>query len=111
MPIQKRGSEIKEPVIKAIFGYDAEDEGELSFQPNDIIENIEDVDDDNGWWSGKNRRTGQVGFFPINYTYGWENILKMHKKEMGATLKRMASISMASQRSGISAMSAMSDME
>ena len=36
---------------------------EISFDPDDIIENIEQVDE--GWWRGT--FNGQTGLFPSNY--------------------------------------------
>ena len=65
--------------VTAIYNYTAEEEGELTFVANDKIVDIEDVDDDNGWWVGRNDRTNQIGLFPINYTEGWEKILEKHK--------------------------------
>ena len=41
----------------------AAEEGEISFDPGDIIENIEKVDE--GWWIGSCR--GARGLFPSNY--------------------------------------------
>jgi len=38
-------------------------EDEISFDPNDIITNIEMVDE--GWWIGECR--GKFGLFPANY--------------------------------------------
>lgn len=36
---------------------------EITFDPGDIITNIEQIDD--GWWSGT--FNGQTGLFPANY--------------------------------------------
>ncbi|CAJ0580811.1 unnamed protein product, partial [Mesorhabditis spiculigera] len=49
---------------RALWDYQAEDETEISFDPDDLISEIEMVDD--GWWRGKNKH-GQVGLFPGNY--------------------------------------------
>ena len=39
------------------------DDGDISFDPDDIIENIEMVDE--GWWIGECH--GKRGLFPSNY--------------------------------------------
>ncbi|CAB3402840.1 unnamed protein product [Caenorhabditis bovis] len=48
---------------KALWDYQAADDTEISFDPDDIIEEIEQVDA--GWWKGKAH--GRVGLFPANY--------------------------------------------
>lgn len=53
---------------KALFDYQAADETEISFDPDDLIGHIEKVDQ--GWWNGKvltGAFAGQVGLFPSNY--------------------------------------------
>lgn len=40
------------------------DETEITFDPGDIITNIEQIDD--GWWRGQGP-DGHVGLFPANY--------------------------------------------
>ncbi|XP_001360062.2 hematopoietic lineage cell-specific protein [Drosophila pseudoobscura] len=47
----------------ALFDYQAADDDEISFDPDDLITHIEKIDD--GWWRGlcKNR----YGLFPANY--------------------------------------------
>ncbi|OQV13651.1 Src substrate protein p85 [Hypsibius exemplaris] len=47
----------------ALFDYQAGDEDELSFEPDDVIENVEMVDE--GWWRGELH--GKNGLFPANY--------------------------------------------
>ncbi|CAG0879959.1 unnamed protein product [Darwinula stevensoni] len=47
----------------ALYDYQAADEDELSFDPDDIITNIQMIDE--GWWQGMCR--GHVGLFPANY--------------------------------------------
>mmetsp|Transcript_4343 Transcript_4343/g.8707 ORF Transcript_4343/g.8707 Transcript_4343/m.8707 type:complete len:178 (-) Transcript_4343:150-683(-) len=50
---------------QAVYGYQGRDEeGELSFEPGDVIALIERRAD--GWWLG--RLHGQQGVFPCNYT-------------------------------------------
>jgi len=51
--------------VKALYSYDAQEEGELSFEENEILTNIVEVPGD-GWWSGNNTK-GQYGMFPSNY--------------------------------------------
>jgi len=47
----------------ALYDYQAMAEDEISFDPNDIISNIEMVDE--GWWIGEAH--GRFGLFPANY--------------------------------------------
>ena len=50
-------------VAIALYDYQAADEDEISFDPNDVITHIEQIDD--GWWRGFCR--GKFGLFPANY--------------------------------------------
>ncbi|KAG8522025.1 Hematopoietic lineage cell-specific protein [Galemys pyrenaicus] len=47
----------------ALYDYQGEGSDEISFDPDDIITDIEMVDE--GWWRGRCR--GQYGLFPANY--------------------------------------------
>lgn len=47
----------------ALYDYQAADSDEITFDPDDIITNIEMIDE--GWWRGECR--GQIGLFPANY--------------------------------------------
>merc|ERR1711913_139330 len=47
----------------ALYDYQAMADDEISFDPNDIITNIEMVDE--GWWIGECH--GKFGLFPANY--------------------------------------------
>merc|ERR1712212_1446672 len=47
----------------ALYDYQAMAEDEISFDPNDVISNIEMVDE--GWWIGECH--GRFGLFPANY--------------------------------------------
>ncbi|PPQ64133.1 hypothetical protein CVT24_008763 [Panaeolus cyanescens] len=49
--------------VRALWGYNAEDAGELSFAAGDIIELVKEENAD--WWSG--RLNNQVGLFPSSY--------------------------------------------
>lgn len=49
----------------ATYEYEAAEEGEVGFAEGDLIEDIEQLDE--GWWSGRNRRTEEQGLFPSNY--------------------------------------------
>ena len=42
----------------------SEDEGEITFDPGDIITNIDTFDE--GWWKGQ-APDGRYGMFPANY--------------------------------------------
>lgn len=46
-----------------LFSLSADGEDEISFDPDDIIEDIDEVDE--GWWMGTCH--GQRGLFPSNY--------------------------------------------
>merc|ERR1712004_163228 len=50
-------------VAVALYDYQAAADDEISFDPNDVITNIEMVDD--GWWLGEAH--GKFGLFPANY--------------------------------------------
>ena len=47
----------------AAYDYEAQNDGELSFEEGDRIEVVARSDD--GWWEG--RLKGAVGLFPSNY--------------------------------------------
>lgn len=47
----------------ALYDYQAADSDEISFDPDDIITNIEMIDE--GWWRGECQN--QIGLFPSNY--------------------------------------------
>uniref|UniRef100_A0A0B7AS67 Coactosin-like protein n=1 Tax=Arion vulgaris TaxID=1028688 RepID=A0A0B7AS67_9EUPU len=49
---------------RALYDYQAADDTEISFDPDDIITNIEEIDD--GWWQGF-APNGAYGMFPSNY--------------------------------------------
>jgi len=54
---------VKGPLFSAhLF---AEEEGELTFDPDDIIVDIEQIDE--GWWRGVLQKDGSYGLFPANY--------------------------------------------
>eukprot|EP00794_Sanderia_malayensis_P005307 gene5307-5976_t len=50
--------------VKAVYDYQAEGEDEISFDPGDLITNVEAVDE--GWWKGAGP-DGRFGLFPANY--------------------------------------------
>ena len=47
----------------ALYDYQADDDDELTFDPGEVITEIEQIDP--GWWKGVAR--GKVGLFPANY--------------------------------------------
>ncbi|XP_078310740.1 drebrin-like protein isoform X3 [Crassostrea virginica] len=49
---------------RALYDYQASDESEISFDPDQIITNIEQIDE--GWWTGMGP-DGNHGMFPANY--------------------------------------------
>ncbi|XP_042613264.1 drebrin-like protein B isoform X2 [Cyprinus carpio] len=50
--------------VRALYDYQAEDDTELSFEPGDIISDVETVD--KAWWRGSSK-DGRQGLFPANY--------------------------------------------
>ncbi|XP_028314260.1 drebrin-like protein A [Gouania willdenowi] len=50
--------------VRALYDYQAEDESEISFEPGDIIKDVETVD--KAWWKGWSK-DGHQGLFPANY--------------------------------------------
>ncbi|KAL9547055.1 hypothetical protein MBANPS3_006364 [Mucor bainieri] len=51
--------------VVALYDYDAQAEGDLSFKKDDKIELVQRTQDANDWWTGRLR--GAVGVFPGNY--------------------------------------------
>ncbi|EJW79397.1 SH3 domain-containing protein [Wuchereria bancrofti] len=50
--------------VIALWDYQAADETEISFNPNDIITEVDQIDE--GWWRGR-APDGKYGLFPANY--------------------------------------------
>lgn len=55
---------VAEQNAMALWDYQAADDTEISFDPDDIITDIDQVD--SGWWKGR-APSGRVGLFPANY--------------------------------------------
>ncbi|KAL1297423.1 hypothetical protein AAFC00_004954 [Neodothiora populina] len=51
--------------VTALYDYEAQAEGDLSFSAGDVIEIIQRTSNDNEWWTGK--IAGRSGQFPGNY--------------------------------------------
>ena len=51
------------PMYKAIYNFESEDSGEVSFVKDDVMEVLEK--DENGWWLAK--KDGKEGWVPSNY--------------------------------------------
>ncbi|XP_069140467.1 drebrin-like protein A [Argopecten irradians] len=49
---------------RALYDYQASDETEITFDPDDIITNVDQIDP--GWWMGTDP-SGKHGMFPANY--------------------------------------------
>ncbi|XP_044052619.1 drebrin-like protein A isoform X2 [Siniperca chuatsi] len=65
--ISENGQEVlaeRQMCVRALYDYQAEDESEISFEPGDIITDVETVD--KAWWRGWNK-DGRQGLFPANY--------------------------------------------
>eukprot|EP00039_Didymoeca_costata_P015398 m.260822 g.260822 ORF g.260822 m.260822 type:complete len:783 (-) comp16215_c0_seq1:4958-7306(-) len=54
------------PVNRALFHCSGADEEELSFNAGDLLIDCEETDEE-GWWQGTLKRTGERGLFPNNY--------------------------------------------
>src|ERR1051325_9093118 len=67
-PLPPHGSKPKlVQYVRALYDYDAQADGDLSFKKGDKIEVVERTEDVNGWWKGK--LNGVVGDFPGNIIY------------------------------------------
>ncbi|KAG8999876.1 hypothetical protein FRB94_005869 [Tulasnella sp. JGI-2019a] len=66
-PIKPKPAPSAKPVeyVTALYDYEAQAEGDLSFKAGDKIELVEKSDSAEDWWTGKLR--GQQGVFPGNY--------------------------------------------
>lgn len=65
--ISENGEEVlaeRQMCVRALYDYQAEDESEISFEPGDIIRDVETVD--KAWWRGWSK-DGRQGLFPANY--------------------------------------------
>ncbi|XP_073322258.1 uncharacterized protein [Pagrus major] len=65
--IIENGQEVlaeRQMCVRALYDYQAEDESEISFEPGDIIRDVETVD--KAWWRGWSK-DGHQGLFPANY--------------------------------------------
>lgn len=62
-PAKAAPSAPSKPTFKALFAYEKQEEGELSFPVGGILEILEK--DENGWWNA--RYNGQEGWVPSNY--------------------------------------------
>jgi hypothetical protein len=51
-------------VARALYDYQAADDTEITFDPDDVITNIDMIDE--GWWTGIGP-DGKHGMFPANY--------------------------------------------
>jgi len=56
-------AQISLPQVKALWAYSGDDANDLSFQPGDVIDVVEETNAD--WWTG--RVHGKQGLFPSSY--------------------------------------------
>ena len=56
---------IENSVVKVSHPYAAKSLDELTIQPGELVTVIEKNAD--GWWKGKNRASGELGWFPANH--------------------------------------------
>uniref|UniRef100_A0A672FDZ9 Si:dkey-40c11.2 n=2 Tax=Salarias fasciatus TaxID=181472 RepID=A0A672FDZ9_SALFA len=61
---EQEGLAERQLCVRALYDYQAEDESEISFEPGDIIKDVETVD--KAWWRGWSK-DGRQGLFPANY--------------------------------------------
>ncbi|GAA5806683.1 hypothetical protein MFLAVUS_000031 [Mucor flavus] len=54
-----------EQTAKALYAFDGQQQGDLSFQEGDLITIVQKTDSQDDWWTGK--VNGQQGIFPANY--------------------------------------------
>ncbi|ORZ09382.1 hypothetical protein BCR41DRAFT_381662 [Lobosporangium transversale] len=64
-PMPKKLHEPGPKMVVALYDYDAQQPGDLSFRKDDRIELVERTASSNDWWTGK--LNGQQGLFPGNY--------------------------------------------
>lgn len=65
-PMKPKASYNNVKYATAIFDYEAQAEGDLSFHAGDRIEIVEQTESAEDWWTG--RLDGVTGVFPGNYT-------------------------------------------
>ncbi|KAI8643067.1 hypothetical protein BD408DRAFT_343171 [Parasitella parasitica] len=54
-----------EPVAKALYAFEGQQQGDLSFQEGEVITIVQKTDSQDDWWTGK--INGRQGIFPANY--------------------------------------------
>ncbi|KAF1801808.1 hypothetical protein V8B55DRAFT_1474136 [Mucor lusitanicus] len=54
-----------EPTARALYAFDGQQQGDLSFQEGDVITIVQKTDSQDDWWTGK--INGRQGIFPANY--------------------------------------------
>ncbi|POY71618.1 hypothetical protein BMF94_5311 [Rhodotorula taiwanensis] len=67
-PPPGRAGSMKKEFVTALYDYEAQAAGDLSFRTGDRIEIIKRTESDQDWWTG--RVDGREGQFPANYTQG-----------------------------------------
>jgi SH3 domain-containing YSC84-like protein 1 len=64
---QKTGlGDLKSDQAVALFTFEGEQEGDLSFKKNDVITIVKRTENKSDWWTGRSV-DGRVGIFPSNY--------------------------------------------
>jgi hypothetical protein len=64
-PVAPPPPQQQQPMYRALYDYDAQDDDEVSFQEGDVITNCQIIDD--GWVIGVVRSSGNKGMIPSNY--------------------------------------------
>ncbi|VDK46964.1 unnamed protein product [Gongylonema pulchrum] len=55
----------RKPSCRALYDFEAQNDGELEFKEGDVIELISQIDEN--WYEGSLR--GKTGYFPISYVH------------------------------------------
>ncbi|KAJ3023281.1 Intersectin 1 (SH3 domain protein) [Thoreauomyces humboldtii] len=87
--------------VKAIYDFNATDEGELNFKAGDMIDVLDTGGDfsDEAWWEGRVARTGESGQFPTVFTQGWQALQQQQSSVMNSQNASMASLARAATSS------------
>ncbi|KAI8592422.1 hypothetical protein BDZ88DRAFT_282695 [Geranomyces variabilis] len=78
--------------VKAVYDFNATDDGELSFKAGDFIDVLDTGGDftDEAWWEGRLARTNESGQFPIVFTQGWREL--QNQPGLGAPMSAAGSM-------------------
>lgn len=80
--------------VKALYDFNATDEGELSFKAGDTIEVLDTGGDfsEEAWWEGRLGRNGQTGQFPVVFTQGWQALATSAPNSAASSIGSLARV-------------------